>query len=371
MKIRRIEPIAVSLPMVKPVKMSFEEVKSANNTLVRLETDTGIVGWGEAASAPTMTGETLASMVAAVRYLAPLIEGMPADSPGDIATVMDRAGCYLYGNHAAKSTIEMALHDALGHATGKPVYELLGGKRRERVAVLRLIGTGSAAGDIDEARRRKAEGYVAFKVKVGLADALADAERTRQVCETLVNGGMLLCADANQGWTPEQAIDYVRAVEDTALAFFEQPVAGEDLDGMARVARASRIKIGADEGLHSIEDLRRHHERGAAHGGSLKTIKLGGLQPVYDAARLCEELGMQVNLASKMAESGIGTAAVLHLAAAVPSVNWGVSLTNQYLVDDVLARPLEFSNGHATVPGGPGLGIEVDEAKVRRYAVER
>lgn len=196
MKIKRIEPIAVSLPMVKPVKMSFEEVRCANNVLVRLETGEGIVGWGEAASAPTMTGETVESMVAAVRYLAPLLEGMPAD---EIAAVMIRADRYLYGNHAAKSTIEMALHDALGRATGKPVYDLLGGKRRGRVPVLRLIGTGSAAGDIDDANRKKTEGHVAFKVKVGVADPLADAERTRKVCDVLGNGGLLICADANQG----------------------------------------------------------------------------------------------------------------------------------------------------------------------------
>lgn len=371
MKIKRIEPIALNLPMVKPVKMSFEEVKSANNAVIRLETDDGTVGWGEAASAPTMTGETLASMVAAARYLAPILEGMPATSPADIAAVMARAGSYLYGNHAAKSAIEMALYDALGRAEQRPVCALLGGARRERVAVLRLVGTGSTAGDLEEAARRKAEGYVAFKVKVGVADPLIDAERTRKVCDALRNGGILLCADANQGWTADQAIDYVRAVEDAGLVFFEQPVAGDDLEGMARVARATRIKIGADEGLHSIEDLRRHHAQGAAHGGSLKTIKLGGVKAVYDAACLCEELGMQVNLASKMAESGIGTAAILQLAAAVPAIDWSVSLTNQYLVEDILVRPLDVARGHASVPLGPGLGIDVDEAKVRRYAVER
>ncbi len=129
MKIKRIEPIAVSLPMIKPLKMSLEEVKRANNALVRLETDDGTVGWGEAGSAPTMTGETLEGMVAAVRYLAPLLEGLPA---GGIAEAMVRADRYLYGNRAAKSAIEMALHDAVGRATGKPVYELLGGKRRDR-----------------------------------------------------------------------------------------------------------------------------------------------------------------------------------------------------------------------------------------------
>lgn len=354
--------------MVKPVKMAFEEVRSTENALVRLETDEGVVGWGEAPSAPTMTGETPESMVAAVRYLTPLLEGMPAD---EIDAVMARAERYLYGNYAAKSTIEMALHDALGRSIGKPVYELLGGKRRGRIPLLRQLASGRAAADIEEAQRRKAEGFVIFKVKVGVADPLADAQRTRQVSEVLGNGKILLCADANQGWSAEQAINYVRAVEDTALEFLEQPVAGSDLEGMAAVARASRIKIGCDEGLHSIEDLRRHHAAGAAHGGNLKIIKFGGMKPVHEAAVLCEELGMKVNLSCKMAGCGVTCAAVLQLAAAVPALDWGMSLTVQYLADDILATPLAFANGHAEVPTGAGLGIEVDEAKVRRYARAR
>lgn len=366
MKIRRIEAIGISLPMIKPVKMSFEEVHSARNMLVQLETDNGVAGWGEAASAPTMTGETVESMAAAVRYLAPLLEGMPLD---DIGAVMGRADRYLYGNPSAKSTIEMALHDALGRSTGKPAHDLLGGMRRDRIPALRMIGSGNADADVEEAGRRKAEGYVAYKIKVGVADPLVDAERTRRVCDVLGHG-VLVCADANQGWSVEQAIAYVRAVEDTALDFFEQPVAGNDIDGMARVARASRIKIGFDEGLHSMEDLRRHHEAGAAHGCSLKTIKLGGMRPVCDAALLCESLGMKVNLACKIAESGIAAAAMLHLAAAVPAVDWGVSLSSQYLADDVLKKPLRFAGGYFEVPAGPGLGIEVDEAKVRRYALK-
>lgn len=366
MKIRRIEPIAVSLPMIKPVKMAFEEVKSANNVLARIETDSGVVGWGEAASAPTMTGETVGGMVAALRYLAPLLEGMPVD---DIPAVLARSDRYLYGNHAAKSTLEMALHDALGRALRKPLYELLGGMKRNRVPMLRLVGTGSTEGDVEEVQRKQAEGFVAFKLKVGVADPRQDAERTRRVAAVLRKDD-LFCADANQGWTVDQAIGYVKAVEDLPLAFFEQPVAGDDLDGMARVAASSRIEIGFDEGLHSIDDLRRHHAAGAARGASLKTIKLGGVRPVYDAAQLCASLGMKVNLACKIAESGIATAAMLQLAAAAPAVEWGVSLTTQYLDDDILARPLDTGAGYATVPTGPGLGIEVDEAKVRRYARE-
>jgi muconate cycloisomerase len=290
----------------------------------------------------------------------------------DIAAVMKRAGDYLYGNPSAKSVIEIALHDALARSQGKPVHDLLGGRRRGRVPILRMVGTGKgAAADVDDARRAQAEGHVAFKIKVGVGEPREDADRTRRICEALDGDGkILICSDANQGWTPGQAMTYVRAVEDTTLAFFEQPVAAHDIEGMAQVARASRVPICCDEGLHTLDDLRRHHETGAAGGFSLKTIKLGGMRPVMEAGLLCEQLGLKVNLASKMAETGINAASLLHLAAALPAVDWGVGLSTQYLVDDILKTPLSYAGGHVSVPAGPGLGVEVDEAKLRRYARE-
>lgn len=364
--IKHLEAIAVSLPMTKPMKMAGVEIRSADNLLIRLELESGHIGWGEAASAPMMTGETVESMVAAARYMLPALNGLAFKDVESVSALMDRL---MYGNQAAKSAIEMALHDALGKAAGKPVYELLGGKRRGRVPLLWLVGTGNADADVAEARNKLAAGFVAFKIKVGVGEPHTDAERTRRICAVL-GKGHLISADANQGYTVEQAVAYVRAVEDTALDFFEQPVSGHDLAGMARVAAASRIPIGSDEGLHSIGDLARHHEAGAARGGSLKTIKLGGMRGVYQAAELCESLGMKVNLACKVAESGIAAAAMLQLAAAVPSVAWGVSLTNQYLADDVLCASLAIANGHAEVPTGPGLGVEVDAARVRKYQLD-
>lgn len=362
-RVKHIEAIAVSLPMIRPMKMAGVEIRNADNVLVRVELDTGHVGWGEAASAPTMTGETVESMMAAARYMAPALSGLAA---GNISQLSVRMDLLMYGNQAAKSAIEMALHDALGKAAGKPVFELLGGKRRGQVPVLWLVGTGNADADVEEARKKLATGFVAYKIKVGVSEPREDAERTRRICDVL-GAGHLISADANQGWSVEQAIAYIRAVENTALDFLEQPVAGHDLAGMARVAAASRIPLGIDEGLHSIADLARYHEAGAARGGSLKTIKLGGIRGVYQAAELCESLGMKVNLACKIAESGIATAAVLKLAAAVPAIDWGVSLSSQYLADDVLRTPLAIANGYADVPAGPGLGIDVDEARVRRY----
>jgi muconate cycloisomerase len=137
---------------------------------------------------------------------------------------------------------------------------------------------------------------------------------------------------------------------------------------MARIAAATKIAIAFDEGLHGLADVKRHHSAHAGAGASLKTIKLGGMREVCRAAALMHELGMKVNLAGKMSESGIATAAVLHIAAAVPSVDWAVSPTSPYLAEDVLAKPLTFERGHAIVPSGPGLGIEVDESRVRRFA---
>lgn len=367
MKIRKLEPIAVAIPLSKPIRMAGVEIGTADNVLVRIETDDGLVGWGEASSSPSMTGETVESMMAAIRYLAPYLLGSGLEDIPAISKRMDRA---FYGNHGAKSAIEIALHDALGKAQARPVYELLGGKRRDRAPMLRLIASNNTDADVAEAQRARAQGYVAFKVKVGTGAPAADAERTRRVCEAL-DGDVLISADANQGWSVAEALEFVRALEGSGLDFFEQPVMGDDIAGMAKIAAATDIAIGCDEGVHRADDLRRHHDARAARGASLKAVKLGGLKPVCEAAALCEALGMRVNLAGKMAESGIGAAALLHLAAAVPTLDWGVSPTSPYLTEDVIVQPLKLSEGYAHVPTGAGLGIEVDEQRVRKFTIER
>lgn len=363
MKIRLVEPFAVSLPMVKPMKMAGVELRTADNVLVRITSESGETGWGEAAAAPTMTGETVESMMAAVRYLAPFLIGMDAEN---FAATDRELAWRMYGNHAAKAAIEVAMLDLVGRAHRQPVHELLGAKQRGRVPVLWLIGTGSLEGDVAEARAKKAQGVIAYKIKIGANDPQADAQRTIAICEAL-GSGMLISADANQGYSVEDAIQYVRAVEHCAMDFVEQPVAGDDLEGMARVAAASGIAIGADEGIHSLDDIELHRSAHAAEGGSLKIIKLGGLRAVYQAGILCEQIGIHVNLACKIAESSIASAAILHVAAALPRLDWGVSLSSQYLARDLARQPIMIDHGFAEVPKGPGLGIEVDEDAVREF----
>jgi muconate cycloisomerase len=362
-KIKRIEPIAVSLPMKKPVHMAGVEIRQADNILVRIEADNGAVGWGEAASAPTMTGETVESMMAAVLYMRAAVEGLPAE---DIDRTCAALAGRMYGNSAAKAAIEIALHDLVGRATGRPVYDLLGGKRRDKIALLGVLSNGELDADLREAERKQADGFRAFKIKVGIDKPLIDADRTRRICERL-GKGLLICSDANQGWSREEALQYVRAIKGCGLDFFEQPLLADDLAGMAAVAAEADCALGADESIHSLDDIRRHHERTAARGASLKTIKLGGLRGVLAAGRLCAELGMAVNVSCKTGESSIACAAGLHAAAALPQIDWGLTLSNEGLADDVSAQPLRSERGHVTVPDGPGLGIAVDEDRVRRY----
>jgi L-alanine-DL-glutamate epimerase-like enolase superfamily enzyme len=367
-KIKAIEPIAISLPMKKPVQMAGETVTRADNVLVRVQADDGTVGWGEAAAAPTMTGETVASMMAAVDHMASGLRGRATDDFAGASAAMD-AG--MYGNSGAKAAIEIALYDLTGRATGRPVYALLGAKQRSHVGLLTIVGSEDAAADLREAQARWQGGYRAFKIKVGLGTPEADAERTRIVCAALKkNGACLVSADANQGFTADEAVRYVGLLGDCRLDFFEQPVEAHDLDGMARVAAATPVAIGADEGIHSIEDIERHFAKKAARGVSLKSIKLGGLRALANACRICDRLGMNVNIACKTGESSVASAAALHAAAVAPAVAWSLSLTNQGLAEDVAVEPLRFDNGHVDLPDAPGLGIEVDELRVRRRAQE-
>jgi muconate cycloisomerase len=158
-------------------------------------------------------------------------------------------------------------------------------------------------------------------------------------------------------------------VDGSGLGFFEQPVTAGDLTGMAAVAAATRIAIGADEGIHSFDDIKRHAERKAARGVSLKAIKLGGIRALTEAGRLCDSLGMSVNISCKTGESSIACAAALHVAAVIPNIAWGLTLTHTALGEDVTAQPIPTARGHVEGLDRPGLGVVVDEDRVRRQRV--
>lgn len=360
-RISKIDAFAVVLPLTTPVKLSTITIPACDNLIVRITDETGRVGWGEASSAPMMTGETSPGMVAAVRFMAERLDGRAIE---DASALPDLIEPLMYGNHAAKSAIDMALLDLVGQRQKKPLYEIIGGRKRDRVAMIWRISR--AIDEIETAKRRRDEGFVAFKVKVATNRPETDLARA-DAARRAVGAGMRVSADANEGYSPTDALIFARRAGDVGLDFFEQPVRGHDIDAMRACADAASIPIGADEGLHGLDDIQHHHDRGAAAGGSLKLIKLGGAFQVIAAADLMQRLGMCVNLAGKAADTSIGSAAIAHVALALPVLDWDCNITNQYLVDDVAKNPVRVVDGHIVTPEGPGLGITVDEDKLARY----
>ena len=360
--VRRVDAIPVALPLKAPMKMAGITINRAENLLVRVEATSGHVGWGEAPSAPTMTGDTLGGLVAAVRnHLAPLLIGKDADR--DHGAALRRS---LVGNSGAHSALEMALLDLAARASSRRLIDMVTRPARRVVAPMWLLGNATPEQDIAEAHQRTAEGYNFFKLKIGVKPLAAEIAAAHAIRKALPEA--TLCADANCGLTVAAARRYLERTREAGLAFVEQPLDADDLAGLKALARGARTPIGMDETIQSLADIEAV-KRAGAKGVSLKLIKLGGFREAVAAGKLCKRLGLKINVAAKIAESGIGTAAAVHLACAVPNVDWGVSLTHFYLAEDVVRAPLRLRDGAVALPEDPGLGIEVDEAAVARFRV--
>jgi muconate cycloisomerase len=367
MRIRSITPMTVRLPLTHPHKLSDMTISTADNLLVRVVDSDGHVGWGEAASAPTMTGETVEGMLAAAHFMLPKLVGREIEDLAEFASYLDGL---MYGNSGAKSAIDMALYDLAGKRADVPVSELLGGAMRRELPVLWMLAANDLAADKAAATRMAGAGFVAFKVKVGSGTIEGDLARSA-AARAAVGKAAHISADANQAFTRTDAVRFAQGAQAAGLDFIEQPVMGHDLDGMAEVARATPVPVGTDEGIHSLADIERHHALKAARGASLKTIKLGGLGQVMTAGQLLHKLGMHVNLAGKLAESSIGGAAIAHIGAALPQLDWDISVTCQYLAQDLVTEPLAVERGHVRVSDRPGLGVTVDESRLARFTSPR
>jgi muconate cycloisomerase len=360
--IRRVDVIPVALPLKKPMAMAGITIAHAHNIVVRIEAADGTLGWGEAASAPTMTGDTLGGLVAAARdHLAPLLVGKDAWERPVLCRGLRAA---LIGNTGAHSAVEMALFDLAGRASGKPLIEMIGGAKRARVAPMWLLGNPTPQADIAEAHAKEREGFHFFKLKIGTKPIEKEIAATLELRAAL-GAKVPLCADANCGLNLADARRYVTETRAAGLMFVEQPLPPDALDALAMLTKNSPVPIGADEAIHSIADIERQAGCGAG-GISLKLIKLGGIAATLDAAAHCRRRKLSVNIAAKIAESSIASAAAVHLACAVPDIDWGVSLTHFYLAEDIVRRPLSLGDGVVALPVGSGLGVEVDEAALAR-----
>ncbi len=360
-----VEAIPVALPLVKPVVMAGERIERSKNLLVRVEARNGLVGWGEASSAPLMTGDVLPGMVAAVnQYLAPLVVGEDALRRAALA---QRCATALLGNTGAKCALDMAINDLVGRHLGVRLADLYGGAVREVLQPMYLLGNPKVEDDISEARSKLAEGWRFFKLKIGIKRPLEEAAAALAIREAL-GPDIALCADANMGMSFADARLFAERAHEADLLFMEQPLRAEDFEGMAALAKVSPIPLNGDESVSDVTSLLTLHRMGAVQGANVKTIKMGGVAAVAHAMTVCGALGFRINLACKVAESTISAAALAQLGAIAPNLDWGLNVTNHYLAEDLSAHPLIIERGRIHVPQGSGLGVEVDEARVRRYA---
>jgi muconate cycloisomerase len=361
----RMDLFPVAIPLTRPMKMSGVTIRYAENLFVRLETADGTIGWGEAASAPTMTGETLWGMTAAAELIWHSIKDCDARFQLEVA---HRIQSSIYGNASVKSAIEMALIDLLGKRLGISAGDFLGPRFRDTLEPMWMLGHASPKDDIEEARAKRAEGYRFFKLKVGTKTIENDIASVIGVRDAIGNH-VKLCADANGGLSPASASRLIRDTAHAKLLYLEQPLPAECLSELAGLNQLHVVPIGIDEGIHSQADIETHAERGAAAGISLKLIKLGGMIATLECAARAMELGLAINVAAKVAESSLASAAASHVAAAIKNFEWGLSLTQIYLEHDPVLDPLQFKDGTVSVPQAPGLGVTVDEDALRTYQV--
>jgi L-alanine-DL-glutamate epimerase-like enolase superfamily enzyme len=365
MRITRIHLHPLELPMDKPIKMAGEVLTHAQTLLVRITDEDGRDGWGEASSAPLMTGETLSSIDASTQYLASRVAGDTLAGAADIPVLLD-------GNPSAKSCIETALMDLLAQRAGLPLHAFLAAKDHgactQRIEMLHMLASGDVDAELEEAGRLRREGYRQWKIKVGAGDVSGDLQRVRLLCAALK--GDVVSADANQCLSVEAAHAIAAAGVAGDMTFLEQPFPAGKVDAMAALRRTSGLALCADESIHGIDDITAHQQAQAAQGVSLKLIKLGGTQALVEAGHLCLRLGMHVNLACKVAESTISAAATAHAGFALREVAWGFSMSNRYLAQDVCNQPLAPRDGaiHLEQLAGPGLGYAPDPERLREFA---
>lgn len=359
MKIVAVDTFPITLRLARPVHMSHVTLDRSDNVVVKVTTDTGLVGWGEGVPAMDVTGENQASILASVEELGSRLIG---EDPMRRTALWLGLRRWVYANSTAIGALDTALHDITGKALGVPVVELLGGAGRDRIPALTLIGSGERAADLETLEERKQTGFRWFKLKVGIGDLDDEAETLALMAE---DSDLVVCADANGRWDEHDAARFLTGLSGSKVRFVEQPTM--PTAALVRLADHSPVALCADESARSLDDLIMLG-RTAVAGVSLKLIKHGGITGVMRGAAVCDQVGLRINLAGKVAESAISAAANLHCAAAMSGTEFGCSPANQNVTVDVCADPPSVIGGDYEVPTGPGLGIDVDEEHLRDLA---
>lgn len=370
MKITRIEtiPVRISLKQGFATKTAHGLHATSDYAVIRVHTDEGVIGLGEATVAPRWSGETSGSCVDVVEtLLAPALIGRDPRRITQLMAVMNREAKL---NPFTKAGIEMALWDIVGKAAGVPVFQLLGGAVREEVPIKLVIGALSPAEAVSMAERFLEWGVRCLKVKVGL-DPAEDVARVRAVRKA-AGPDIPIGVDANCGWNLATARRTLRVLEAENLLFAEQPIPPADPQALADIRGSTTIPVMADESIFTLTDAWTVTGVRGADILSIYPGKHGGIGPTVEIAQVAKAAGIVCTIGSNL-ELGIGTAAMLHVATALPVIDAETYPTDiigpVYHETDLLREPLSIGPTAARVPTGPGLGVELDEEQLERWRV--
>jgi L-alanine-DL-glutamate epimerase-like enolase superfamily enzyme len=379
MKITRIECIPLSMPLKKPLRLPNVTITNLNTVLLRIYSDTGLVGIAESGDTSSWyRGESQASIMSMIgEIFAPRI--LLGENPGNIEKIVGAMDTLARDNNQAKALVDCALHDLKGKALGVPVYELLGGRTREAVPLGWVLSAGQPDEVAATAVAAKEAGYHAFKLKVGRGTFDNDVATAAAVRHALGDDAYIML-DANGSWNYEQALRTIRRLDRYQLAFVEQPLPHWDRDGMSRLRERIETPLYADEGAQELHHLREIAERRSADGVILKVQKVGGLLKAQRFLAVCRMLDLPV-FCSTLIGSGIEACPSTHLWA---SDQWACQFMSESAGplavhaawnsediaqgEDLALNGQRFHRGLAYPNDRPGYGVEVDEtvlAKIR------
>lgn len=379
--IHSVELVHVVLPTRREHKWTGATEAIGGYLLVKLIAEDGSFGWGECTALKDWAGEfgryfgesVAIARTVIERYLVPAIKGVLPSNIVELHARMDRA---VKGYPYAKAAMDIAAYDLAGKQIGIPVHVLLGGAARRTIPITHSIGLIPIEDAEREVVQAVKEGIRTIKIKVGV-DADRDVAMVQRVRDA-VGSGVDICIDANQGYaTPGEAIQTYRRIEHCRIKYFEQPVHG--MDRIAQVAHAIDAPVMADETAWNAHDVIEIAEKRAAQIVSIYTTKPGGLYRAMQVAAVCSAAGLVCNVNGSL-ETGVGNLANLHLAGAAEPVTLSCvipvstpaaaqkgQLAGIYYKDDLLTEPMILQDGALMLPSGPGMGMGIDDAKIRHF----
>lgn len=354
MKITDIKLGLISVPLKKPFKTALRIVNSVEDIVVRIETDTGHIGYGEAPPTGVITGDTKGGIIGAIEdHIKMHLIGMDIENIEEIMLRLDKS---ILGNTSAKAAVDIAIYDLFGQLYKAPVYKLLGGYRKEIITDITI-----SVNDPDEMAQDSIEavkqGYKTLKIKVG-KNAQLDIKRMQAIRDA-VGYDVDLRIDANQGWTAKEAIYTLGKMEDAGLdiELVEQPVPAHDLKSLKLVTNNVNIPVLADESVFSPRDAITIMEMGAADLINIKLMKTGGIHNALKICSMAEVYGVECMLGC-MLEAKISVTAAVHLAAA-KSIITKIDLDGPVLCsEDPVDGGAIFEDYKITLTDDPGFGFK-------------